>query len=80
MNSTLEQSREQNRSDLFLVRVWPAPETEEISDHGAAWHGRVQHVLTGEAHNFEDLRVLVSRLEGMLQAGAVTRSGNQNSA
>ena len=76
MNSTLEQ----NRSDLFLVRVWPAPDAEEISDPEVAWHGRVQHVLTGEAHNFEDLRVLISKLEGMLHAGSAARSGNENRA
>ena len=76
MNSRSEQSQ----SDLFLVRVWPAQGAQEMRDHEAAWHGRVQHVLTGEAHSFENLNILVSKLEGMMHGSAAAHAGNESSA
>ena len=48
-----------NGSHLFTVRGW-------VKDMGAgqlAWHGKVQHVLSGEAHYFSEWQALQAFLE-----------------
>ncbi len=52
------------RSDLFLVRMW----LEDALDSGdkAGWHGKVQRVVDGEAHQFDTWQELVNALQGML--------------
>lgn len=55
------------RTDLFLVRVWTA-ETEDDSCN-AAWHGRIQRTVDGEAHPFDDWQALVDLLVAMLAEG-----------
>ncbi len=47
-------------SQLFLLRVWLDLEVSEND-----WHGRVQHAVTGEGHNFRgwaELRSLVLQM------------------
>lgn len=55
----------QATSQLFLVRVWP---DHAIEDGGGRleWHGKVQHVMSGEATDFSDWPMLVARLQAML--------------
>jgi hypothetical protein len=52
----------QHRSQLFTVRIWP----EDLGDGRAEWRGRVQHVLSGEAHYFREWPALVAALSAML--------------
>ncbi len=71
MNTTQYQDRD--RSQLFLVRLWAGQGSEE-SSHSASpspnaeieWHGRVQHIVSGEAHSFHDWPALVDLLLTML--------------
>ena len=58
-----------DRSHLFLVRLWP----DGADSAGHEWYGRVQHVVSGEAHTFEDWATLIEWLRGMLMAGSVTQ-------
>jgi hypothetical protein len=58
-----------DRSHLFLVRLWP----DGADSAGHEWSGRVQHVVSGEAHTFEDWATLIEWLRGMLAAGSVTQ-------
>ncbi len=69
MNTT--QHQHQDRSQLFLVRLWAEQGREESSDRVSpnaekAWHGRVQHIVSGEAHSFHDWSTLVDLLLTML--------------
>ena len=62
MNTNLADRSDRNHeyrgpSQLFLLRVW-------LDDAASAndWHGRVQHVVTGEAHYFQtcaELRCII---------------------
>lgn len=61
MNTT--QHNDLDRSQLFLVRLW----AEKGSDNEEKeWHGRVQHIVSGEAHTFHDWPTLVDFLRAML--------------
>jgi hypothetical protein len=65
----------ENTSDIFLLRLWSdaaqvAAETKE-SQEGAPtdmgnMHGRLLHLMTGSAHNFDNLPALLEVLRGML--------------
>ncbi|HEY0070925.1 MAG TPA: hypothetical protein VGE04_13245 [Chloroflexia bacterium] len=58
-------------SHLFLVRLWEGP-GDSIGPEGASggeWKGKVQHVVSGEAHNFEDLPSLLDYLRAMMAQG-----------
>ena len=62
--------RQYQRSDLFLVRLW-LKESDDGSNTGQAsgqdrWHGKVQRVIDGEAHQFSSLQGLVDVLLVML--------------
>jgi hypothetical protein len=61
MNTTQPQG--QDRSQLFLVRLWAE---RGIDNEQKEWHGRVQHVVSGEAHSFHDWPTLVDLLLAML--------------
>ncbi len=52
------------RTDLFLVRMW----VEDALDGSkkAGWHGKVQRVVDGEAHQFDTWQELVNALQAML--------------
>ena len=58
-----------DRSHLFLVRLWP----EGADSAGHEWYGRVQHVVSGEAHTFEDWATLIEWLRGMLTVHSVAQ-------
>jgi len=53
-------------SHLFLVRFW-REEAQEVQDQ-REWRGRVQHVLSGEAHSFGNLSMLLDVLIAVLPA------------
>jgi hypothetical protein len=61
-------------SHLFLVRVWAGARAEE-----SGWRGKVQHVVSGEAHTFDGWPTLIGLLLEMLPVeekgvdGSVTR-------
>ncbi len=74
MNTKQDQS-----SHLFLVRFW----NEQSNDHThKELRGRVQHVLSGEAHTFRDWQMLVELLREMAEAEGIeaelhgTQQGN----
>jgi hypothetical protein len=49
-------------SHLFTIRVW----LEEQPSGEKEWHGKVQHVATGNARYFREWTTLVAYLEKML--------------
>ena len=58
------------RTDLFLVRLW-FKDSDDGSNAGIdsgqiEWHGKVQRVVDGEAHQFSSLQGLVDVLLVML--------------
>jgi len=65
--------KQRQASQLFLVRLWTdegegqdnreSDSSEQISRH---LHGKAQHVITGEAHNFSDWAGLVDILLAMM--------------
>jgi len=50
-------------SHLFLIRYW----SEEVGNQKEL-RGRVQHVLSGEAHTFHDWHMLIDLLQEMAEA------------
>ncbi len=77
-------------SHLFLVRLWEESDggslgeeaTDGIGTHpgvgGAAereWKGKVQHVVSGESHTFQDLPSLLDFLRAMMPAPAAGTPG-----
>jgi hypothetical protein len=64
-------TKENEGSYVFLLRLWPqvAGGTADGRANGraeATWCGRVQHVMSGEAHNFQDWPGLVDLLLTMI--------------
>jgi hypothetical protein len=55
--------KHQGDSQLFLVRLWP----EQGSDGETEWHGKLQHVLSGEARPFHGCPALLEALLEMLK-------------
>lgn len=53
-----------NPSHLFLVRVWADPSDAPTGDP-APWQGKVQHVISGESHNFPDWSTLADLIQAM---------------
>ena len=47
-------------SHLFTVRLWSEP----LAGGEKAWHGKVTHVLSGEARYFREWEELIGFLEG----------------
>ena len=54
------------RSGLFLVRIW-AEQTEDGTGQ-VEYHGKVQRVADGEAHQFHDRADLLKLLAAMLES------------
>ncbi|MEO8287779.1 MAG: hypothetical protein ABI670_15230 [Chloroflexota bacterium] len=80
-------SEQQQLSQLFLIRLWAEEGSKD--EHGTGdntqpskWHGKAQHVVTGEAHTFTDWTELVNVLQAMLpgQSGrdSVDKTGSQS--
>jgi hypothetical protein len=55
-------------ANLYLVRLWAQDrEVEDSANPGNAnWQGRVQRVIDGESHQFDNLQGLVNLLLQML--------------
>ena len=66
--------RRRGRSSLFLLRMW----SEEATDGSGQleWHGRVQRVTDGEAHEFCELQDLLNLLLTMLSNDRRTAPGD----
>ena len=64
MSGLSETRRRYKGSNLFLIRFW----AEDMSDgtSGIRWRGKVQRVMDGESHDFDDLEVLIDLLLAML--------------
>lgn len=71
--------RRLKRTDLFLLRVWLVDSSDVTgsdvtgSDARTEWHGRVQRVVDGEVHRFDDwaglVELLTEMLDGIKQEG-----------
>jgi hypothetical protein len=57
----MDESGQHGGSHLFLVRLWP----DQADDKHIAWHGKVQHVVTGKAGAFSDWPSLVDLLTSL---------------
>lgn len=57
-----DMTRRRDQSQLFLLRLW----VEEAGQDGDEWRGKVQHVVSGEAHLFRDWPMLIDLLLTML--------------
>jgi hypothetical protein len=70
-------SQHDRGSHLFLVRLWSEEmeklgELGEVGDQkGWEWRGRVQHVLSGEAHTFHDWPTLIRLLLEMAETDGI---------
>ena len=72
-------------SHLFLVRLWEESgepgdgtlEGSQVADPtDREWKGKVQHVVTGESHTFQDLPSLLDYLRAMMPAPDPGAPGN----
>lgn len=79
-------------SHLFLVRLWEEPgdgtsHAGQVADADGAqpsaagasdreWKGKVQHVVSGESHTFQDLPSLLDYLRAMMPASDPGTPGN----
>ena len=55
----MSQEREQERSQLFTVRVW----LEDVEDGRTEIRGTVKHVLSGEIRHFPNWPSLIQHIE-----------------
>lgn len=69
----MESSEAQNRTNLFLLRLWSEANdassrnrTGERDGRAAVCHGRILDIQTGEGHNFSSLSGLLHLLERTL--------------
>lgn len=70
------QSQHLKRTNLFLLRVWTEDAGDSASDGSgnaagsdsgkAEWHGKVQRVVDGESHQFNNWQDLIDLLLEML--------------
>ena len=72
----MKPSRHMKHTDLFIVRVWTQHQDGQPGSAGnsTAWRGKVQRVVDGESHEFNDWEALIYTLQAMLSADA-HRSG-----
>ena len=73
----MDAAKQYGASSLFLVRMW-VEETQE----GAQWHGKLQHVVSGESREFTDWSALVEGMNSMLpqDAGIITEQKPETTA
>jgi len=75
--NTSASSKDNEGSHLFLVRLWPKekvvegnptpnPNPNQDPRANGEWSGRVQHVMSGEAHNFHEWGALIEWLLTMM--------------
>jgi hypothetical protein len=79
MDTTGNRSNSNKRSSVFLVRLWTDEGGEERASGAAVapldrWQGRIQHVITGEAHSFGDWTTLIEIFNRMLPAPGTAAS------
>ena len=67
-------SRRSGRPHLFLVRLW----VEENGGEQPEWRGKVQQVVSGEAHDFHNTTMLVDLLRTMASPPSVGRDADNN--
>lgn len=68
----MSKHRHLRRSDLFLLRLWAE---EGRGRQGAlVWRGKLQRVVDGESHQFDDLQHMLDLLAAML---AEQREGSE---
>ncbi len=68
----MDARRPWKESHLFLLRLWI--EVDEEGRDKEQWCGRVQHILSGEAHTFRDWLALADLLTGMAQSYVPSRT------
>lgn len=66
----MDSTRHYSGSSLFLIRLWANGSTGEQ----VRWSGKVQHVVTGEAHEFHSWPEMLSAMQSMLPK---TEAGEQ---
>ncbi len=49
-------------AQLFMLRMW----REDLGEGYSEWRGKVQHVVSGEAHYFRDWSGLIACLQQIL--------------
>jgi hypothetical protein len=64
-------ARQEQDSYLFLVRFW-----KEQGRDRKEWRGRVQHVLSGEAHTFGDWPALIDLMLEMAETEGIEAGGS----
>ena len=73
----MTQDQTQQRTHLFTLRMWP----EALGNGQIEWRGKVQHVLSGQAHYFRDWDALIAYLQDMLppddRAEIIVEEGKQ---
>ena len=77
----MDDTQQNRRSHLFLVRLWL--DREDASLNEGFSHGKVQHLITGKASNFSDWTSLIDLFASMVylsQAVPSTLSSIANKA
>ncbi len=54
--------QQEEPSHAFLLRLW----ADKAGDGKKIWRGKVQNIVHGEAHDFDDWAALINRLVSML--------------
>ena len=54
----MQKDLQDNSSELYLVRLW----VQKADGEDARWQGRLVHVLSGQAHDFQDWHTLQALL------------------
>jgi hypothetical protein len=85
MNSSEHTDRGQELSQLFLVRLWKhatnGSDIEIVESGGGSlieieWCGKLQHVVSGQAHYFRGWPTLIDLLEEMAKTNSVEVGAN----
>ncbi len=56
-------AHELTHSQLFVLRMWQ----ENLGEGQLEWRGKVQHMISGEAHYFRDWSGLIACLQQILE-------------
>lgn len=62
----MDEKRQEDSSSLFVVRIWLVPGATE---QAGAWHGKVQHLLSGRAGSFTSQAGLMKFISDALGHG-----------
>ncbi len=61
--SSTPDAHELTHSQLFVLRMWQ----ENLGEGQLEWRGKVQHMISGEAHYFRDWSGLMACLQQILE-------------